>query len=205
MKSKPDWFYLRPALIVMTVALLFSISIKLLGIYYYQGVLTKYEQQNVLYQETNATLTEVREAQDIIATYGERFDELERSGLFDGKERVKWVDAVNSARREMKLPLVRYELSAQVPFIPTYLPGDEFVSAVSSTIKLEAGLLHEGDIIDLFGWMERYAPGQLHLSQCELVRSEATFGYFTENPNMNVTCYFNWITLLPAEGVTIDG
>ncbi len=197
MRFSPDWRYLRPALLVLAMALLFAVALKLIG-YSYLGQMTQlHEQKNGEHSEAQAKLTTLREDGQIITDYRERFSTLARAGLFDAKKRVEWVDAVNGARRAMKLPLVRYQISPQSIFQPGYLPVDEHVSVMSSNVKLEAGLLHEGDLVDLFAWMERYVPGQLHLSQCEMSRTEQYFGYYVDRPNLNVVCDLNWLTMAP--------
>jgi len=205
MKSKPDWLYLRPALIIMSMALLFSIIIKLVGIQYYQEMSALYDQKNAEHSDVKMKLAEVREEKEIVASFSESFASLEKSGQFDGKQRIDWVDAVNSARQKMKLPLVSYLISPQSPYVADYLQTDGYASVMLSSVKLEASLLHEGDMVDLFGWMESQAAGQLHLSHCELRRTEAQFGYYADRSNMDVSCDFSWFTIIPESEFSLDG
>ncbi len=205
MAFKPDWLYLRPALIIMSTALLFAILIKLLGVHYYQEALAQYDQKNAEYNEINTALATLREEQKMIVNFKESFNHLVKEGLFDSKQRIEWVDTVNNARRKMKLPLVRYQISPQTSYSAKYLPVDEHVNVMSSLVKLDAGLLHEGDLVYLFKQMDNNAPGQLHLSQCKLIRIEKVFGYFSAHPNMNVTCEFSWLRVAPLQEVLLNG
>ncbi len=197
MKFSPDWHYLRPALMVVVMALLFSGALKLIGYNYVGKMQLLHEEKSVEHADAEAKLSTLREDGQIIEEYAEKFSVLARAGLFDQKKRIDWVDAVNSARSEMRLPMVRYQISPQSIFQSEYMPVDEHVAVMSSHVKFEAGLLHEGDLIDLFSWMMRYVPGQLHLSQCEMSRTEQYFGYYADRPNLNVICDFNWMTMLP--------
>lgn len=197
MRFKPDWIYLRPSLIVMGMALLFAVVLKMIGYGYLNEMTLRYQQTNAEHNGAQSRLSELQEDGKIITGYREKFSLLERAGLFDSKKRVEWVDAVNSVRNKMKLPLVRYQISPQSEFQPSYLPVDEYISVMSSNIRFEAGLLHEDDLVDLFAWMARYVPGQLHLSACELNRSEEYFGYYADRSNLNVICDLNWLTIAP--------
>ncbi len=199
MTNKIDWQYLRPALIVVALSLLFSVLLVFLGRDYRADMSALYQLKLSAYSEVERQLDEVRHDKELIARYLTQFNQLVRSGLFDQKQRVEWVDAVNAARAKMKLPLVRYQIAAQVPYLADYLTDEGYVRVMASEVKLEAGLLHEGDLVDLFNWMERYAPGQLHLSHCEMKRAEEVFGYYADRPNLKLMCDLQWFTIEPLD------
>ena len=199
MTNKIDWQYLRPALIVVALSLLFSVLLVFLGRDYRADMSAIYQLKLSAYSEVERQLDEVRHDKELIARYLTPFNQLVRSGLFDQKQRVEWVDAVNAARAKMKLPLVRYQIAAQVPYLAGYLTDDGYVRVMASEVKLEAGLLHEGDLVDLFNWMERYAPGQLHLSHCKMKRAEEVFGYYADRPNLKLMCDLQWFTIEPLD------
>ncbi len=199
MTNKIDWQYLRPALIVVALSLLFSVLLVFLGRDYRADMSALYQLKLSAYSEVERQLDEVRHDKELIARYLTPFNQLVRSGLFDQKQRVEWVDAVNAARAKMKLPLVRYQIAAQVPYLADYLTDEGYVRVMASEVKLEAGLLHEGDLVDLFNWMERYAPGQLHLSHCEMKRAEEVFGYYADRPNLKLMCDLQWFTIEPLD------
>ncbi|TPW17498.1 MAG: hypothetical protein FD130_641 [Halothiobacillaceae bacterium] len=208
MKDRRNWIYLRPALIVISISLLFASILVQVGNRYYTEMLALYTQKSSEYGDAETALTGVREDLEIIAGYQERFNVLERSHLFDNRQRIDWVDAVNSARRAMKLSLVRYQIAPQMPFSADYLPTEEPLQVTSSSVRLDAELLHEGDLVDLFHWMERSAPGQLYLTQCEMNRSGITLSYSPDQHNITLSCEFSWITLHPTDTMkepTSDG
>ena len=205
MGFNPDWRYLRPALIVVVLAVIFSCLLLFLGADYRQHMADYYDLKSAEYSDVEMQLEEVREDKEILAVYLDKFNALEKTGVFDNKRRVEWVDAVNNARKNMKLPLVRYQISPQVEFSAEYLMGDGEVNVRTSQVKLEAGLLHEADLVDLFKWMDQYAPGQMHVSDCKMRRSEDKFGYYADRPNLKLYCELLWFTIHPIveEGVDV--
>lgn len=206
MISKPDWDYLRPAIIIMLIALILSAGIKLLGFTYYQSISEQYQLKNEEYSNLAARLDWLNQRQDLVDRFKTSFVKLKKTGLFEDTPRVDWVDSVNTARAKMKLPVVRYQILPQSPYFADYLQEAEYVNVMSNEVVLEAELLHEGDLADLFEWMERAAPGQLYLSECELTRIESVFNYYAvDRPNMKARCDFTWFTIIPKEKVVTDG
>lgn len=199
MKRSTDWHYLRSALVVVSLSLIFSAILIYLGYTYHQDMLNHHALKSAEFSDAEMQLEELREDKEIISVYLDNFKAMEKNGLFDAKHRVDWVDTVNEARRKMKLPIVRYQIFPQEQFSAAYLLDEGLVNVVSSKIKLEAGLLHEGDLADLFGWMDQHAPGQIHLSSCGLKRVELVFGYYRHGPNLSVECELDWFSIIPLE------
>ncbi len=205
MQVNVDWRYLRPALIVVSLSVVFSGLLIFLGNDYHTNMGSLHDLKNDEYSEVEMKLNEVRQDKELIALYLDKFNALEKTGVFDKKQRVEWVDAVNNARRKMKLPLVRYQIAPQLPYSANYLHQDGYADVMVSQVKLEAGLLHEGDLVDLFNWMDHYAPGQLHLSHCKMKRAEEVFGYYGDRPNLNLLCDLRWFTVHPLENNNEEG
>ena len=199
MKLNIDWRYIRPALIVASLSLVFSIVLVYLGHNYHEDMLAHHALKSAEFSDAEMQLNELREDKEIINAYLDNFNAMEKKGLFDAKHRVDWVDTVNEARSKMKLPIVRYQIFPQQQFSANYLVDEGLVNVVSSKVKLEAGLLHEGDLADLFSWIDKYAPGQIHLSSCDLKRVELVFGYYSHGPNLNVACELDWFSIIPLE------
>lgn len=199
--SKIDWRYLRPALVVMALAVCLSGALMFLGTDFRKKMAQLYYLKQSELGDVEMAFEKLREDERLTALYLAEFNALEEKGVFDKKQRVDWVDAVNSARSKMKLPLVRYQISPQVSFSAEYLMGSEYVTVNASQVKLEAGLLHEGDLDDLFKWMDLYAPGQLHVSHCEMKQMEKVFDYYGDRANLTVLCELNWYVVSPLSDV----
>lgn len=197
-----DWHYMKSTLIIVGISVITSGVLVFLSIYHYSQLEQQYLQKNREYRELQLMSDDARKDEQIIKQYLNRFRELENTGVFEKTQRVEWVDAVNNARKNMKLPIVRYHLFPAVVYEADYLLSEGYASVIASQVNLEAGLLHEGDLVDLFHWMELYAPGQLHVSECTMKRSRVTLGYFADSPNLTVTCKLLWFTLKPINPAT---
>lgn len=198
--SSIDWFYLRPTLIITMMAFTFSMALVYLSQSYLTDMRQQYNNTNSAYNNAKSQLHDVQDDELIIQQYRQRFETLQSTGIFDSKQRIDWVDSVNNARKKMKLPMVSYQISAQKTFNANYLSEDEHAKVKMSHINLEAGLLHEDDLADLFNWMARYAPGQLHLSRCDMKPVEGVYGYYAERPNLLASCELLWLTVHPSNG-----
>lgn len=197
--SNIDWQYLRPAMIVVLCALVFSSALIFLGHDYHSEMLDYHAMKSTDYSNAELQLETLREDEKIIEEYLDSFIAIAESGLFDEKHRVNWVDTVNVARSLMRLPLVKYQISPHQVHVADYLIDAGLVNVMSSRIKLDAGLLHEGDLVDLFAWMDKYAPGQIHLSKCDMKSVEKVFAYYRHGPNLNVHCELDWFSVIPLE------
>lgn len=199
MKRSVDWHYLRSAIFIVSLLLILSVTLIYVGYTYHQGMLEQHSLKSAEFSDVKMQLEELKEDKEIISIYLDNFKAMEKDGLFNAKHRVDWVDTVNEARRKMKLSIVRYQIFPQEQFSAAYLLNEGLVDVVSSKIKLEAGLLHEGDLADLFGWMDQHAPGQIHFSSCNLKRVETVFGYYSHGPNLSVECELDWFSIIPLE------
>ncbi|MFC1751256.1 hypothetical protein ACFL2V_20940 [Pseudomonadota bacterium] len=200
--SAIDWRYMRSALIVVVISVLVAALVVSASMHYYSNIEVEYSLKSSEHDDLQQMLADAREDETIIKDYLDGFRGLEQAGVFDKTQRVEWVDAVNNARSNMKLPLVRYHILPEAAFEADYLTNDGYVTITASQVKLEAGLLHEGDLDDLFSWMDRYAPGQLHVSECNMKRTGLVFGYYEDSSNLTVECQMLWLTIKPIDQQT---
>src|SRR5262245_25902337 len=82
----------------------------------------------------------IDDEQNVIATYLPQYQALESEGVIGEELRLNWVEALREAARVIKLPALRYELSArdvEEPDIP--LPSGAY-KVYASRMRVEAGL-----------------------------------------------------------------
>ena len=198
MGVKLDWRYLRPALIALGISVALSVALIYTGVDYRAKMAAALDQQNA---RRNAVEMRFRTAEDDrrdIDLYLERFKEIKAAGMLDAEQRMDWVDALRAASQAMKLPLARYQISPQAPFTAPYLQELGDIAVNVSRVKLEMGLVHEGDMLRLLDALEQRVQGQFHVQGCIMQRAAAEFGYYADHPNISATCYLRWFTLQPA-------
>jgi len=145
-------------------------------------------------------LEQARRIGTAIDTYRDTFEELAASGVIARESRLNWVRIMRDSVREMHLPFARYAVEKQQPFSASYLPGGNGPQILSSSMKLELGLLHELDLIRLISKL-RESPGLFHVSSCELDRVGDDDAIQAEKPNLLGKCTLNWFSMpTPSSG-----
>lgn len=131
-------------------------------------------------------------------------------------ERLDWIERVVEAREAQALPRVVYSIAARRPYESgaAAVPG---WSLQASRMKLELGLVHEGDFIAYLRRLASPPAGIFQIEQCTLQGAKAGAGgtgaRAVSNPGLNntpvngnlaATCEIDWITLVedatPAAG-----
>jgi len=198
MRHKLDWLYLQPALITVSAALVMTMLLVYFSYIYRSEVQADYDTELTLYRDIERKISEVNEDKMFIEVYGERFKALESAGIFVAEQRVSWVDSLQTAIREMKLPNVRYEVSPQRVSADNLSYDANNITVHASPLKIEMNLLHEQDMITLLERLEHNVVGRFLIDSCEIKRAEVKFGYYLDRPNLGITCHMRWLTLSPA-------
>lgn len=128
------------------------------------------EQLNSL-QEARVRYQRSGEERATVMHYLKAYRELERIGFVGAEQRLNWVESLRSANLQAGLLGVDYELTAQEPF--PYVPKDNPVGdrVKHSRMRLNFGLLHEGDLMRLFRSLSALQPGLFVLNSCSLDRA----------------------------------
>ena len=199
MKHKFDWHYLRSAIIIISATVIATILLAYFSHAYRAEVEASYELEQASYRDLEKWFRDVNEDKHFIEIYSERFKELEAEGVFVAEQRVDWVDGLQTAIREMKLPNVKYEVSPKGLSTDYSLLAADSILIYASPLKIEMNLLHERDMIMLLDRLERKVMGRFLVDRCEMRRAELKFGYYLDRPNLGVTCHLRWLTMSPAD------
>lgn len=170
------------------------------------------EQKEREYQRTRADLSraagEYRSASDDTAVYeryASRFRKFERNGILGDERRLAWIEALQMANRELKLPTLRYEIEPResVPLDRARF-DTRYLQLYRSTMTLQLGALHEGDVLDLLRSLAAEQSALIETESCILdrAREAGSLSYNPRVPNLNVRCRVHWYTLgiTPEEG-----
>jgi hypothetical protein len=133
-------------------------------------------------------------------------------------ERLDWIERVVEAREAQALPSAVYSIAARKPYDQgvAISPG---WSLQASRMKLELGLVHEGDFINYLRRLANPPAGIFQIDHCTIqgsktlharppgrapdARSGSTSSAGT-NANLSAICEIDWITLIedaqPAAG-----
>lgn len=128
-------------------------------------------------------------------------------------ERLDWIERVVEAREARALPRIVYTIAARKPYEALAVPGTK-LAFYASRMKLDLGLLHEGDFIDYLHRLSNPPAGIFQIEQCTLEAREGhgklaakanpgvlskpglAAGLSGTQANVSATCEIDWITLV---------
>ncbi len=191
-----------------------------------EGALKRERQMRAQSGEAATRLTRATDDQAQIAAYLQRYQRyldikaIRSPSAQDSEqgERLDWIERVVEAREARALPRIAYSIAARKPFgeLPNPSPGLTFHA---SRMKLELGLIHEGDFFDYFQRLKSPPAGVFMVDKCVLQtrlpqgpkpapsgasQGAPLFGGGTpkaattglEAANLLAECEIDWITLL---------
>lgn len=151
--------------------------------------------------ELSRAASQYRSASDDKAVYEEyaaRFRELEQNGMIGEEHRLSWIETLQTINQELKLPVLRYEISPQSD---AALDGAAFdtgrFSLRRSDMTVTFGALHEGDILRLLNRLAGGAAGLMETESCSMKhsRGNGTITHDAGSANLDVSCRLHWYTL----------
>lgn len=141
-------------------------------------------------------------------------------------ERLEWIERLVEAREARALPHIAYSIAARKPY-DVVAPAGPGMNLYASRMKLELGLLHEGDFIDYLRRLSNPPAGIFQIERCTLQsrgadnqragsRAQARRGTPgtvaaigaapADQANVTATCEIDWITLVEeAPGANAAG
>ena len=197
--SEIDWRILRGSVVLLVIVL------AIVGTALAMSFQFKSRKEATLARERSTMLASrsryqaLDEEEDIIATYLPRYSDLEDQGIIGREKRLDWIDVLRESAREVQVPRLQYTIEAQRSF-DTGLDlqvGDYQVFA--SSIRLQLGLLHEGDLIRLLSKMRDGVNGLFGVSGCSISRPRGPLQMEATASNVNAQCVINFITIRAPE------
>ena len=188
--------------------------------------------------EASGRLARANEEREQISAYMQRYQNYVRIKAIrpsaGGKseqdpeqgERLDWIERIVEAREARSLPRIAYSIASRKPYegLAAPRPG---LSLNASRMKLELGLLHEGDFIDYLRRVSSPPAGIFQIERCTLERlaidgrrqgksnsgsmAKPGLGGSSDKPqasgeaNLSAVCDIDWITLVEEAGTTTPG
>ena len=154
-------------------------------------------------REVQARLDTVHLERQEISDFLPRYNALRASGALGEERRLDWIERLADLRDSLKLPRLTYTISPRQPY--TLLPeAGPTLGFAASRMKLELGLVHEGDLVALINRLGEPRMGVFEIQHCNLrrpVRSglpEASRNSLHDPKDGNLIgeCNVDWITLV---------
>ena len=193
--SAQDWQKLKIPLLIL-FGVLVSLALLIGFAYYYSQQQQKSleNQKNQLNAARQQYLSSGSE-KDIITEYLPKYQKLIDKGFVGEERRIEWVDELRSERQQHKLYGIKYNISQQEEYKPTFAINLSGFALHRSVMKLELDMLHEVDILKLTESMAAKDASPFMLRDCEIIRLNNSTTFNQLIPNLHAQCDLDWFTI----------
>ena len=157
----------------------------------------QYRNQLTALQDARTRYQRSGEERETVMHYLQAYRQLEKIGFVGAEQRLNWVESLRAANTQAGLFGVDYQLSAQEPF--PYVAKDNPIGdrVKHSRMRLSFGVLHEGDLTQLFRALSAQQPGFFTLNSCSLDRAGRQGAPVPRQANLTAECELSWLTIDP--------
>ena len=193
---KIDWFYLRRPLIMLAVAILFSVGIAMAGYQYEKVQREQYETALSTLRSTHKLYSNMVNDIDLLDQYRNLFSEKKSTGLVGDERRLSWIESLESTNDVLRLPTLAYSLKPQEEFQRPGFKLQRGVSVMSSPMELTIGMLHEEDLFALLEGLRLSIRNLFTVDSCSITRQGMVGRSLnTKRANMQSRCTIQWVTI----------
>ncbi len=191
-----DWLKLQTPLVILGLVLMLIA----LMLAFTQNYNTAQEQ---LLQSQQNLLSAARQRyqssgieKETIKEYLPQYQALINKGFVGEERRIEWVEALREQHKSNKLFGIKYSISQQQEYKPSFAPSVGGFMLHRSIMKLDLDMLHEGDILKLTESLSAENTAPFMLRDCEITRLNA--GGALSNQliaNLHAQCELDWLTM----------
>jgi hypothetical protein len=168
--SDLDWRYilrhtLLPAATAIVAALVLGASI-----WWHAERQVQYAQitanQGAMHEDYDALVHRRR----LVDRYHRRYELFYEVGFVGEESRLEWVETLRETTVDLTLPRVSYAIEPQLQVVAPVqaIMAGEDIQIHVSRLQLEAGLVHEIDLLRFVDEVQRNAPGLIKVDRCSL-------------------------------------
>jgi hypothetical protein len=196
MKLAIDWNYLRYPMLLLASATILAIALFMAADWWSKNRGEDYGGHRSTLQQSYSAYRQVLEEQKLMASYRKEYDRLTASGVIGEENRLTWVETIRDTNRILKLPEFRYAIEPQKTFARPGMARARNVQRRHSSMKLDLGLIHEGDLFAVFEGLEAGARGLYSVESCKLDRKTPWDEQpSAETANLSASCVLQWLTI----------
>jgi hypothetical protein len=205
--NKLDWRKLQVTLMVLTVVMVAVLTL----ILWVQNFSSQQEQamkkQRNLLNSARQRFQSSGIEKENISKYLPQYQELINKGLVGEERRLEWVDELRKQHQALKLFSIKYSITLQEPYKPSFATSLGGFVLNRSIMTLDLDMLHEEDILQLTEALSKKDKEVFMLRDCEITRLNAGGNLSNQlTPNLHSKCELDWLTLrepAPKEAIAI--
>ena len=143
----------------------------------------------------------IDEQRRLIETWLPAFRDLQTAGIVGEEQRLAWIETLREVAAQVQLPSLRYRIERRTAY-EAGLALDGVYRPFSTVVRIEAGLLHEGDLERLIRELAVRGAGLHRIERCDVHRAGPSFVMRPGAINLSAKCDLRWITLTRVEART---
>jgi hypothetical protein len=194
-----DWSYLRIPLIVWLLSLSLSFLAYWLVENHYSKIYSSYLSQEQAHIAIKRKFDEARRNRALYQQYLAQYKQLQENGIIGEEQRLSWIEELQNINKKYRFVGLHYEISPQRTVnLPKVNLSDNVKINVSS-MKIQAGLLHEGDVVSFWQELRSNAKGLFGLEECSIeskFRRGQAITYSPYSRYVQLNCHVNWYSIM---------
>lgn len=194
-----EWRTLRGAIVLFAFALAIGAVVASGALRFHEEALRGYERQKGRLEAVRSRYRAIDTQKRLIATWLPAYLALQAEGIVGEERRLEWIEALREAAARVGLPSLRYRMEPRSVYGSGIDPDAGTHRAFSTVVRLEAGLLHEGDLERLIRDLATRGSGLYRFERCEVRRAGPDFVMRPGAVNLAAECDLRWITLSRIE------
>lgn len=194
--EKQDWQKLQIPLAILGGVIVLVAALFGLAQYYSVNQEQAMQAQQNLLNAARQRYQSSGSEKDMITEYLPQYQALIDKGFVGEEQRIEWVDSLRAQHKNHKLFAIKYNISQQEKYMPTFAPNLGSFELNRSTMKLDFDMLHEGDLLQLLDSLNADNAATFMLRDCEIIRLNTGSAFSKQLiANLNAQCEVDWLTL----------
>lgn len=134
-----------------------------------------------------------------ILKYLPEYRQLVQEGFIGAERRIAWIEALRDADASTGLYGIEYRIDAQSAYARAAESASITQRLRQSTMQLNFGVTHEGDLLGFLLAMENKRAGIFAVDSCSLQPVPASASPAPRRANLTARCEIRWITVAPDQ------
>lgn len=193
--TQQDWRKLRNPIIGLGLAFIVAgLLISVADQYRKKNAAALFAQQNLLNQARQKFQSSGTEKQTI-TQYLPAYNALIANGFIGEEKRIEWIETLRQIHHQHKLFNIDYSIGLQENYKAPFLANLGSFVLHRSVMKLNLGMLHEGDLLTLLDGLQAQSTPFI-VRECEITRPIGlVINTANISENLKAACEIDWITL----------
>jgi len=194
--NKQDWLNLQMPLAMLVTVIVAIVALFVLAQNYSSSQEAALQAQKNLLNAARQRYQSSGMEKETITEYLPQYQALINKGFVGEERRIEWVDALRAQHTNHKLFGIKYSVSQQEEYKPSFAPNLGAFVLHRSVMKLDLDMLHEGDILQLTESLSAQVTAPFMLRDCEITKLNAGVALSNQlTANLHAKCELDWLTV----------